>query len=72
VKALIASSEKKEENELALHLAQVVRDNQAARNADLVKIDRALGLVSNNANYEVARNREILNTLAMRVSQTVR
>jgi hypothetical protein len=70
VKALIDQSERKQQRELALHVAQVVRDVQAQRQADLTNIERNLGAIQNNTGFEVMRQRELLNSLAVRVSQT--
>ena len=70
VQALVDDSEKREQRELALHVAEISRDVQAQRQADLVKIDRSLGLLQNNTGFEVMRQRELLNSLAVRVSQT--
>jgi len=70
VRALIEASETRQENELALRIAQVVRDVQTQRAADLTKIDRTLGVIQSNTGFEVARQREMLQTLAVRVSQT--
>lgn len=70
VKVLIDQSERKEQSELALRVAEMFRDVQAQRQADLAKIDRSLGLIQNNTGFEVRRNRELLNSLAVRVSQT--
>jgi len=70
VRALVEESETRQQNELALRIAQVVRDVQAQRAADLTRIDRTLGVIQNNTGFEVARQREMLQTLAVRVSQT--
>jgi hypothetical protein len=70
VKALVDASERRQERELALRVAEVSRDVQAQRQADLVKIDRSLGLLQNNTGFEVMRQRELLNSLAVKVSQT--
>ncbi len=70
VKTLIDQSERKEQSELALRVAEMFRDMQAQRQADLAKIDRSLGLIQNNTGFEVMRQRELLNSLAVRVSQT--
>jgi len=70
VRMLIEESETRQQNELALRIAQVVRDVQAQRAADLTKIDRTLGVIQSNTGFEVARQREMLQTLAVRVSQT--
>jgi hypothetical protein len=68
VRALIAQSEQRQERELALRIAGVMRDVDAQRRADLVKIDRSLGLIQNNTGVEVMKQRELLNYL-VRVSQ---
>jgi len=68
VRALIDDSEKREQRELALRVAQVLRDVNAQRQADLSKIDRNLGLIQNNTGVEILKQREMLNYM-MRVSQ---
>jgi putative zinc finger protein len=68
VRALIDESEKREERELALRVAQVLRDVNAQRQADLSKIDRNLGLIQNSTGVEILKQREMVNYL-MRVSQ---
>jgi hypothetical protein len=75
VKALLADSEKREETELALRIAQVVHDRQAERVADLTNIERRLGMVqtsTTNTGFVVQRLQENQNTLLRRVSETVR
>lgn len=68
VRALIEESERREQRELALRVAEVVRDVDSQRRSDLVKIDRNLGLIQNNTGAEVLRQRELLNYL-VRTSQ---
>jgi hypothetical protein len=68
VRALIDESERRQQRELALRLADVMRDVDAQRRADLSKIDRNLGLIQNNTGVEVMKQRELLNYL-VRVSQ---
>jgi anti-sigma factor RsiW len=63
VRALVQDSERRQERELALRIAEVVRDVDAQRQADLVRIDRSLGLVQNNTGVEVMRQRELINYL---------
>ncbi|MGH9145041.1 MAG: anti-sigma factor family protein [Vicinamibacterales bacterium] len=63
VRALVEESEKRQERELALRLAELARDVTAQRQADMVKIDRTLGLVQNNVGIEVMRNREKMNQM---------
>jgi hypothetical protein len=69
VRALIQESERRQQRELALRVAEVARDAQTQRQADLVKIDRSLGLIQNRTGVEVMRTQQQLNTLAQRVSQ---
>jgi CheY-like chemotaxis protein len=54
---------------LALRVAEAVRELQVQRQADLVKIDRTLGLMQNRTGYEVMRTQRQMNTLAQQVSQ---
>jgi len=63
VRALVDDSEKRQQRELALRLAEAMRDISAQRQADLVKIDRTLGLVQNNVGIEVMRTREKMNQM---------
>jgi hypothetical protein len=68
-RAMVEESERRQQRELALRVAEVLRDVNAQRRADLVKIDRNLGLIQNNTGVEVLRQREMLNTILTRVSQ---
>jgi putative zinc finger protein len=68
LRALVQESERRQQSELALRLAEVARDMQAQRQADLVKIDRSLGIIQNRTGMEVMRQQQILNNL-LRVSQ---
>jgi hypothetical protein len=68
VRLLIEESEKRQQNELALRVAEVLRDVHAMRQADLVKIDRTLGEVRNDLGVQVMRDRQKLNTLLVRTS----
>jgi hypothetical protein len=70
VKALVDEAERREQRELALRVAELFRDVQAQRQADLAKIDRTIGVVQNSTGFEVMRQRELLNSLAVRVSQS--
>jgi len=72
VRALLEESEKRQQRELALRIAELLRDVNAQRQADLVKIDRTLGVVQNNVGIEVMKNRQQINTqmdLLYRASQ---
>jgi len=59
VRALVEDSEKRQQRELALRLAELARERQA----DMVKIDRTLGLVQNNVGIEVMKTREKMNQM---------
>jgi hypothetical protein len=63
VRALVDESEKRQQTELALRVAEVLRDVSSQRQADLVKIDRSLGAVQNNLGVEVMKQRQSLNLL---------
>jgi hypothetical protein len=69
VRALLAASEERQQRELALRVAEVVRDVQGWRRADLERIDRSLGVIQSSTGVEMMRNRQLLNNLAVRVSQ---
>jgi hypothetical protein len=63
VRALVEESEKRQQRELALRIAEVLRDVNAQRQADLVKIDRTLGVVQNNVGIEVMKTRQQINQM---------
>ena len=69
VQALVEQSESRQQRELALRIGELVRDVQAQRTADLVRIDRTLGYIQNGTGAEVMRQRRMLNDLAVRVTQ---
>lgn len=69
VRTLIQDSERRQQRELALRVGEVARDGQLQRQADLVKIDRSLGILQNRTGVEVMRTQQQLNSLAQRVSQ---
>ena len=68
VRTLVEDSERRQQNELALRIAEAFRDVNAQRQADLVRIDRSLGLVQNTTRIDVAKNRELLDYVVQRVS----
>jgi hypothetical protein len=69
LRTLIAQSEQRQQRELALRIGDLLNDVQVQRRADLSKIDRSIGLIQNSTGMEVLRQREMLNSLAVRVSQ---
>jgi anti-sigma factor RsiW len=68
VKTMVDESERRQQRELALRVADVMRDVQAQRQADLVRIDRSIGSIQSDTGVEVMRQRELLNYL-VRASQ---
>ena len=68
VTTLLEESEQRQQRELALRTAQVVRDFDSQRQVDLAQIQRSLGQIEGLAGAEVREQREILNYL-MRVSE---
>jgi hypothetical protein len=69
VRSLIQESERRQQRELALRVAEVAQEHQTQRQADLVRIDRSLGLMENRTGVEMMRTQQQLNSLAIRVSQ---
>ncbi len=69
VRALLEDSEQRQQRELGLRFAEMAREVEAQRQADLVKIDRTLGLISSRTGMEVMRTQQQVNSLAQRVSQ---
>lgn len=69
VQALVEQSESRQQRELALRIGELLRDVQAQRTADLVRIDRTLGYIQSGTGAEVMRQRRMLNDLAVRVTQ---
>jgi hypothetical protein len=63
VRGLLDESEKRQQRELALRIAEVVRDVDTQRKADLRNIDHTLGLVRNDLGVEVMKQRQSLNLL---------
>jgi hypothetical protein len=68
VRAMIDESEQRQRRDLALRTAEMVRDFDAQRNDDLVRIERTLGQMDGTTGAEVVQQRQMLNYL-MRVSQ---
>jgi hypothetical protein len=68
VRALLEESEQRQQRELALRTAQVVRDFDSQRQVDLAQIQRNLGEIDGLTGAEVREQRQMLNYL-MRVSE---
>jgi anti-sigma factor RsiW len=68
VQQMIDESEQRQQHELTLRTAEVVRDVDAQRNDDLARIERTMGQMDGTTGVEVAQQRQVLNYL-MRVSQ---
>jgi len=63
VRKLLDESEKRQQRELALRVAEVMRDVNLQRQADLVKIDRYVGAVESKVGVEVLKNRQKMNQM---------
>jgi hypothetical protein len=50
-------------------VAEVMTEVGAQRQADLVRIQRAIGAVETSAGVAVMRNQQMINTLALRAGQ---
>jgi len=68
VRALVEESEKRQQRELALRLAEVIRDVNVQRQADLVRVDHALGTVQKDLGVKVLQNQQQMNYI-IRTSQ---
>ncbi len=69
---MLQDSERRQQRELALRLAELMRDVQSQRQADLVKIERSLGVIQSRTGQtgiEVMRTQRQVNSLAQQVSQ---
>ena len=63
VRTLLDESERRQQRELALRLAGAMRDVNAQRQADLVKIDRSIGAMQNDTGLAIMRTRETINNI---------
>jgi hypothetical protein len=69
VQALVDQSERRQERELALRLGEAIRGVNAQRQADLVRIDRNIGVMQNDTGREMLRQRsEMLNYVTVRTA----
>lgn len=68
VRTLIRESERRQQQELTLRTAQLVRDVDAQRRGDLARIERTFGQMEGTTGVQVEQQRQLLNYL-MRVSQ---
>ena len=68
VRQMIDESEQRQQRELTLRSAELVRDFDAQRSDDMTRIERTLGQMDGTTGAEVAQQRQVLNYL-MRVSQ---
>jgi putative zinc finger protein len=63
VRALLRESERKQQNELALRIAEVIREFDSRRGTDLVNINQTLRAMQSNTGIEVLKQREALSRL---------
>ena len=68
VRALIQESEQRQQRELTLRAAEVIRDVDAQRLGDLARIEQTFGQMEGNTGVQVQQQQQMLNYL-MRVSQ---
>ncbi len=67
VKVLLDERDERHRNELAMRLAEVVRDVEAQRRSDLVRIEQTMGQIEGVTTEQAKGQREVMNYL-MRVS----
>ncbi len=63
VRAMIDQSEAKQQRQLAMRLADVVRDFDTQRRADLMQVQQNFGQLEGQTGQELAHNRELFNYL---------
>ena len=69
VRTMVDESERRQQTELALRLAEAIREVNAQRQADLVRIDHNIGAMQNNTGREMLRQRnEMLNYVSLRTA----
>ncbi len=68
VRELIAASETRQQREMALRIAQVVRDMDVQRRADMARVADGIGVLEGRTGAAVAQQREMMNYM-LRVSQ---
>ena len=69
MRGLIAASETSQRRELALRVAELARDFQVQRTADLERIQRNLLVLENTTGGAINQQRALLERVALRVSQ---
>jgi hypothetical protein len=68
VRAMIEASERNQRRELALRVAEVAREVQTQRVADLQRIQRSFAVLENSTSGAIFRQGRLLDNLAVRVS----
>ncbi|MGE0816901.1 MAG: anti-sigma factor [Vicinamibacterales bacterium] len=63
VEALVAASEKRQEQQLALRVTQMAQDFDLQRKADFVRMSQGIGQLDERTRADLARQRETLNML---------
>ena len=66
VRALLAQSEERQQRELAVRLAQVLRDVDTQRRVDLMRIEQTFGQMEGFTRPELANQRQMINYLIQR------
>ncbi|HEX5473689.1 MAG TPA: zf-HC2 domain-containing protein [Vicinamibacterales bacterium] len=64
VKDILSHSESRQQQELALRIAQVVRDVDAQRQADLVRIQQGMGRLEGIATADQVQHRQVMDFVA--------
>ena len=69
VRTMIEASERNQRTELAFRVAEIARDVQAQRSADLQRVQTTFNVLENRTSSEMVRQRTMLNNLATLASQ---
>lgn len=63
VRALLRESERKQQNDVALRMAEVAKEFETKRNADLVNVNQSMRAMQSNTGIEVLKQREAISRL---------
>jgi anti-sigma factor RsiW len=67
VRQIVQESEQRQRRELGMRIAEVLRDVDVQRRADLVRMENGLGALENRTGLEVAQQRQMLMRLVSQV-----
>jgi hypothetical protein len=69
LKAMVDESERRQQTEIALRIAELMREINVQRQSDLRRIDQNLGMIEDRTGVAVLKNRRMIDMYMQRVSQ---